>query len=545
MKNLNIKKLNSKIRVIDNNTTILVKPELLINFGYKYATNNIASTLMSAIEGTILSNSSLKHSFLDGFVITTTLQQKYAKNYKKVNKFIQEATIDQTGYRMPSKNEKGYAKGRTMNTDLLRFAGKKTYTIQYIILHKINKLKKSGLSLDETKKIIIDSKIFKKYIKKYNNYDSSRIVLDINKTASENKSLKKESIKIKSTKNLEKYIKDKIDFINDLEVKLEKTKNELDSNKEELNSLVCNNTSFDIFNKFNSLLFNYIDDLKHPDVKSHKRKPNYSYLIKRRKLIIDNIDSSVLDETIKLFNSINNSYTAIKELKKEIRKNKFLIKIAKSYIVDFERYGKVYYTNHFSELTDRDYNTIANVKKELRNILLEDYVEIDISNTAYTMFNIIAKSNNINVPAIEEYIKNRHKYLKYFGNNFKIDMLRLFNSDKRNKNKIKNSYPSAFHIFIDKLYEDLMKIRDFILKHRTFIFNDTIFTIQGNSKNILSLMYMKMESIIINKMISFGKSKKGFSYVRIHDAIFFNLKECSIELENLLNELLNNKIKII
>jgi hypothetical protein len=97
--------------------------------------------------------------------------------------------------------------------------------------------------------------------------------------------------------------------------------------------------------------------------------------------------------------------------------------------------NKLILTVHDTDV-GRFYYRMNRIPKELRSVLLHDYVEIDLNNAAYRIIINKAKEKNLNLPAFEYYIKNRNDIIQAYAKEIAQVMNVSTRSDKFQEIKI-------------------------------------------------------------------------------------------------------------
>jgi phage/plasmid-associated DNA primase len=172
-------------------------------------------------------------------------------------------------------------------------------------------------------------------------------------------------------------------------------------------------------------------------------------------------------------------------------------------------------------------NMLAYMKSDYKHWLLDEYVDFDIYNASYGVFVSLAKQYNVECRYLEDYYRNRHKYLR--GSETKKSFnIKLFDT---HKHVLKNTIEDD----IKRLYDVLRKVPKYSGIH-TVLKKDKLTNIQGK---FMSRVYFMAETEIFNAVIKhivkeyptvFGDDfKNGFECIPEFDGFY-------LRKENLLND---------
>lgn len=211
----------------------------------------------------------------------------------------------------------------------------------------------------------------------------------------------------------------------------------------------------------------------------------------------------------------------------------------------------------YGQTTSGRYYSIGNLsihslKKEVRNIILNDYNEYDICVSAPLLLSQIYKNiTNEKVPStIKDFIINKKRIREIFAQKYNISLDKskefftsLFFGSRLIKNDFKFNSAVTQSLGIDVvnlilsdktsyeylLYKDVHKLFDVISNHYKKIdntkvvgFNNHILELKKwNKSKVVSHLYQSLESVILDSMIKFyTTTTNDFNYVRVHDCIY-------------------------
>ena len=137
-------------------------------------------------------------------------------------------------------------------------------------------------------------------------------------------------------------------------------------------------------------------------------------------------------------------------------------------------------------------NMLAYMKSDYKHWLLnEEYIDFDIYNSSYAVFMSLAKQYNVECRYLEDYYRNRHKYIQ--GSETKKSFnIKLFDT---HKHVLKNTIEDD----IKRLYDVLRKVPKYSGIH-TVLKKQKEANIQGK---FLSRVYFMSETEIINAVIKY------------------------------------------
>ena len=180
--------------------------------------------------------------------------------------------------------------------------------------------------------------------------------------------------------------------------------------------------------------------------------------------------------------------------------------------------------------------SITALPKQLRNTLLtENYIDCDMTNSAYNIILSYAKNNNLSCSNLEKYIKKKQKVISSFMDTYKCD-----------KDKAKGIYTSLLYKRTKKsdplykslgdLIDEIHSIQDFIVKEYPDISEPLI---KGKRNNpfgkATAEFYFRIEIQVITEAMEFMTSK-GFKVAcPLHDG--FNIEKSDNDICSAIDEL--------
>ena len=164
----------------------------------------------------------------------------------------------------------------------------------------------------------------------------------------------------------------------------------------------------------------------------------------------------------------------------------------------------------------------------------ENYIDIDMVNASFNIINEIMKQNEINIPHINEYCKNRKEYLQFIMNHYNIDkkkakqlLLSLAFGGSYDKWIKENNYGDKEKIeYVENIEKDCKNVMEYIWKDNNFIIDDVIksneekfdkykkdanSTLNAKKRTCLSLFYQTIERHIQEGMIEFLVDEKNLN----------------------------------
>lgn len=196
--------------------------------------------------------------------------------------------------------------------------------------------------------------------------------------------------------------------------------------------------------------------------------------------------------------------------------------------------------------------SIHSLKKEVRNIILNDYNEYDICVSAPLLLSQIYKNiTNEKVPStIKDFIINKKRIREIFAEKYCISVDKskefftsLFFRSKLvcNDFKFNSSLTKSLgmdvvnYILSDKtsyeylLYKDVNKLFDVISNYYKKIDNKKVIGFNNHTlelekwkkSSVVAHLYQSLESVVLDSMIKFyTTTTNDFNYVRVHDCIY-------------------------
>lgn len=196
--------------------------------------------------------------------------------------------------------------------------------------------------------------------------------------------------------------------------------------------------------------------------------------------------------------------------------------------------------------------SIHSLKKEVRNIILNDYNEYDISVSAPLLLSQIYKNiTNEKVPStIKDFIINKKRIREIFAEKHSISLDKskefftsLFFGSKLISNDFKFNSAVTQSLGIDVvnsilsdktsyeylLYKDVHKLFDVLSNHykkidkkKVIAFNKRTLELEKwNKSKVVAHLYQSLESLVLDSMINFyTTTTNDFNYVRVHDCLY-------------------------
>ena len=199
--------------------------------------------------------------------------------------------------------------------------------------------------------------------------------------------------------------------------------------------------------------------------------------------------------------------------------------------------NKLYFKNHISELSSREYHMLNSLSKVNRGHIFNDMVSLDISNMAFR--SIKNQHKHLDLPYMSMYIDNRSSIIErisdevYYQHNYYVDLKTgykntvLYNEIKSycKLNFLHFLFGGKTTVMFSSKHLDIFSILHNVFSNDIFtinLFNEIKDNFNCSNKNELSIMFMKEETLIRNSII---KVFTNFDYnlinkiVDIHDGI--------------------------
>ena len=222
----------------------------------------------------------------------------------------------------------------------------------------------------------------------------------------------------------------------------------------------------------------------------------------------------------------------IKPLTKVINRRRRLISSAK-YCLNNIHEGNLIVKHNINTSMGRDYNTVANMPKEVRGIVLRGYSSLDITNMAPSILSFFAKSENIDCFYLDLYNDKRDKILRaiqavnslkkleedeYIEINGKELTLKIIFGDRQSPETykmlkdIKNTDNDLYEV-LEGIIKETKNIKNYISRNFNEMKNK--YNIKFNKDDsLLSMLFMSFETTIMSKLSCLFEGS-----IRIHDEI--------------------------
>ena len=225
-----------------------------------------------------------------------------------------------------------------------------------------------------------------------------------------------------------------------------------------------------------------------------------------------------------------------------------------NYIVENDNKLKI----HYKQVNSGRYYSVGqysihSLKKEVRNVILNDYHEYDISVSSPLLLSQIYKEISGDTKVFETisyFIKNKKRIREIFSEKYNITLEQsktfftsLFFGSRLQENDF--YYHSSVTRTLDKdvvnyilsdttsyeylLYQDVKKLFKVISEHykkidKTKVIgynNHTLELEKWKSESVVSHLYQSLESVILESMIKFyTQTTNDYNYVRVHDCLY-------------------------
>lgn len=199
--------------------------------------------------------------------------------------------------------------------------------------------------------------------------------------------------------------------------------------------------------------------------------------------------------------------------------------------------GNLVIQHNVKSNSGRDYHSVSNINKIVRGIVFKDWLSLDVSNMAPTSLLFFADSYGIDLPYLRDFVENRQYYIDMVNSynakkgtnlNFKtLGLLTIFGArgyEYRELRKKIEVVDKSIAPLISNIKNDLDILKSFIKDNFNEIVLEWNFKIEFDKSNILSLVFMNIESTIMNKIKTVLDRN---DIVRIHDELLIKDSICS------------------